>query len=235
MNSVSSSGWRHRLESLQPADSMDPGGRLLVLSAHPDDEVLAIGGWLAGQTERDVTFVTATDGEGSHPSSASITRDELRMRRPQELHEALERLGFISPSIHRLGLPDGGLDTETAALKSALGDLVNNADLVLAPFERDGHRDHDTLGAVAIDLCGKRRRLWRFPIWTWAWTQPGQQDWLENIQRLTCTAQGRFRKRQAIAAFETQIKPIGDDPDDVPVVEPALLQHAFFAPEAVII
>ncbi len=228
------SSWRHRLESLQPVESIDPGGRVLVLSAHPDDEVLAIGGWLAGQTERDVTFVTTTDGEHSHPNS-SITPEELRNRRPRELVTALDRLGFQNPEIHRLGFPDGGLDNETGELMSALADFVEKADLVLAPFEHDGHRDHDTLGAVAVELCANRRRLWRFPIWTWAWTQPGQQEWLEYVRRLKCTARGRVLKRLAIAAFETQIRPISDDPADSPVIEPALLQHAFYAPEVVII
>ena len=74
--------WRGRLEGMPIDPPDDPGGRVVVLSAHPDDEVLAVGGWLSEQTGRDVVFVTATDGEASHPGSPTITPEELRARRP---------------------------------------------------------------------------------------------------------------------------------------------------------
>lgn len=229
------SSWQHWLERLRTPVPKDPGGRLLVLSAHPDDDVIAIGGWLAGQTTRDVTFVTATDGEGSHPGSLRITREELRQRRPAELVNALRVLGFDEPRVHRLGLTDSGLATQIDELERALGDFVATADLVLAPYESDGHSDHDALGEVALDLCGSHTLLWRFPIWTWAWTAPEQQEWLRQVRRLTVTAEQRQRKRQALAAFETQIDPIGPDSSGDAVIEPALHKHARYAPEAVIV
>lgn len=228
------SGWRSRLESLPWEPPEDPGGRLLVLSAHPDDEVLAIGGWLAGQIDRPTIFVTATDGEASHPGSPSLSPSDLRKRRPDELLRALEVLGFDDPDVRRLGLSDGGLQEEAAALTAALRPFVAEADLVLAPFESDGHPDHDAVGAAAVELCGDHTVLWRFPIWTWAWTQPGEQEWLPQVRRLDCSSTGRVRKRQAIAAFETQVEPLSTHPADAAVVGDVLLSHASYAPEAVV-
>lgn len=228
------SGWRSRLESLSWEPPPDPGGRVLVLSAHPDDEVLAIGGWLAGQTHRPVTFVTVTDGEASHPGSPSLSEDDLRKRRPDELLAALTVLGFTDPDIRRLGLPDGGVREAFPELLDALRPLVAEADIVLAPFESDGHPDHDAVGAAAMELCGDHTPVWRFPIWTWAWTQPGGQSWLPRVRRLTCSSTARVRKRQAIAMFETQVEALSEHPADAAVVFGVLLEHASFAPEAVV-
>lgn len=229
-----SSRWRSYLESLPAKPPHDPGGPVLVLSAHPDDEVLAVGGWLAGQTDRNITFVTATDGEASHPGSPSITPEQLRERRPVELRRALSALGFQTPEICRLRLPDGDLSTRGTELAAALRGQVAAASLVLAPFDHDGHPDHDALGSAAVQLCADHTTLWRFPIWTWAWTNPDAQPWLGQLRRLDCSSTARVRKRRAILAFATQVRPLSDDPADLAVVDQALLRHASYAPEAIL-
>jgi LmbE family N-acetylglucosaminyl deacetylase len=226
--------WRGRLEGMSIDPPHDPGGRVVVLSAHPDDEVLAVGGWLAGQTDREIVFVTATDGEASHPGSPTITPDELRARRPGELLEALRRLGFDAPDVRRLGLPDGGLDEARDELCRLVDPLVADASLVLAPFAHDGHPDHEALGQVARAVCPASAALWEMPIWTWAWTKPDEQEWMASVHRLECTSAGRHRKRQAMAAFGTQVRALSAHPADTAVVDEVLLRHAALAPEAVI-
>lgn len=227
--------WRHYLESLPFTPPPDPGGPIVVLSAHPDDEVLSVGAWLAAHVDRPITFVTATDGEASHPNSPTITPEELRARRPEELADALAKLGFDSPPIHRLGLPDGGLAANIDDLRAHLEPLLKDAQLVLAPFEQDGHPDHDALGIAAREARPATSVLWQFPVWTWAWTAPEGQDWSPRIRRLTCSSTQRADKRRAIDAFATQVRPLSKDPNDRAVVDHQLLNHARFAPEAVVI
>lgn len=229
--------WRGWLEGMRIDPPVDPGGLVVVLSAHPDDEVLAIGGWLAAQADadREVVFVTATDGEASHPGSPTITPDELRARRPGELLEALSRLGFDQPDVRRLELPDGGLDGCREALAEAVRPLVVDASLVVAPFAHDGHPDHDALGQVVLDVCPASAVVWQLPIWTWAWTVPDGQDWTGSVRRLECTSPGRHRKRRAMAAFATQVRALSDHPADLAVVDEVLQRHAAYAPEAVIV
>jgi LmbE family N-acetylglucosaminyl deacetylase len=226
--------WRGRLEGMPIDPPDDPGGRVVVLSAHPDDEVLAVGGWLSEQTGRDVVFVTATDGEASHPGSPTITPEELRARRPGELLDALRCLGFERPDVRRLRLPDGGLEQASDELHRLVEPLLRDASLVLAPFAHDGHPDHDALGRVALEACPPSAVLWQMPIWTWAWTAPADQEWLPSVRRLECTSQGRHRKRLAMAAFGTQVRALSLHPADTAVVDVVLQRHASLAPEAVV-
>ena len=227
--------WRDALAGMPLERPHDPGGRVLVLSAHPDDEVLAVGAWLACQIGRPVEFVTATDGEASHPGSTTVSPKELRERRPRELVDALGHLGFLAPVVHRLGLPDGRLAESRAELHEALEPLVRAADLVLAPFESDGHPDHDTLGEVARELCAGGPVLWRFPIWTWVWTTPSDEPWLPSARRLVAAPAARDLKRRALDAFVTQVRPVGIAAGDAAVVDDALLRHATEAPEVVVV
>ena len=227
--------WCDALAAMPLERPRDPGGRVLVLSAHPDDEVLAVGAWLACQIGRPIEFVTATDGEASHPESVAVSSEELRERRPRELVDALRRLGFTAPVVHRLGLPDGGLAQAHTELRDALAPMVLATDLVLAPFESDGHPDHDALGAVARELCAEGPVLWRFPIWTWVWTTPTDEPWLSAARRLVVAPAARDLKRRAIDAFVTQVRPVGAGDGDAAVVDEALLRHATEAPEVVVV
>ena len=132
--------WSDALTGMPLERPRDPGGRVLVLSAHPDDEVLAVGAWLACQITRPIEFVTATDGEASHPESSAVTPEELRERRPRELLDALHHLGFADPVVRRLGLPDGGLTESRDELQSSLEPMIRAADrwraIKFTDFER---------------------------------------------------------------------------------------------------
>ncbi len=226
-----SESWRDVLGALGDRPPHDPGGSVLVVSAHPDDEVLALGSWLSQQAGRDLVFVTATDGEASHPGDPRLTPEVLIERRPLELLEALRRLGIEHPVVQRLGLPDGGLATTSSALLAGLGPWVERADLVVAPFEIDGHPDHDAVGAACRALC-TTQVLWRYPVWTWEWVVPQGQPWVADLCRLGTTAEARRRKAHALEAFVTQVQPAA--PGAEPVVTPFLLDHARTAPEAVV-
>ena len=67
-----------------PAWQPGPPGRIVVVSPHPDDETLALGGLLhdlAGRGWR-VSLVAVTDGEGAYPdvpALAAIRRRELAL------------------------------------------------------------------------------------------------------------------------------------------------------------
>lgn len=226
-----SESWRDVLAALGDQPPRDPGGTALIVSAHPDDEVLALGAWLSQQTGRDLVFVTATDGEASHLDDSRLTPELLAERRPLELVEALRRLGIEDPTVERLRLPDGGLAASTPALLSALKPWVERANLVVAPFESDGHPDHDAVGAACRALC-TTQTLWRYPVWTWEWVAPNGQEWLTDLRRLDTTDEARRLKADALAAFVTQVEPAA--PGVEPVVTPFLLEHARTAPEAVL-
>ena len=81
--------------------------RVLVIAAHPDDEVLGMGGTIAAHTGRGdaVRVVVVTDGSSTqYPGDA-----EIRSRKEDEARRAAAELG-VEDYVH-LDLPDMRLDT----------------------------------------------------------------------------------------------------------------------------
>ena len=81
--------------------------RVLVLAAHPDDEVLGMGGTIAVHADRgdEVRIVVVTDGSSTqYPGDA-----EIRARKEDEALRAAAELG-VTDYVH-LDLPDMRLDT----------------------------------------------------------------------------------------------------------------------------
>lgn len=186
------------LASLRPA----PSGRVVVVAPHPDDETLGVGGILVllAALGARVVVVAVTDGEASHPGRAG----ELRRVRAAERVEALRQLGLAGAEVHRLGLPDGGVDA--AAVAARLGPLITEDDLVLAPWRHDGHPDHDACGAAAAMVGPEQLRS--YLIWVWHWARPHDLPW-EHAQRIPLGT-AAAAKRAAARAYASQLE--GDDP-----------------------
>src|ERR1700730_18852108 len=94
--------WRELLED-RPEWSPQ-NGPLLVVSPHPDDEVLAACGLshAGAAAGRAVTIVSVTDGEAAFPRWHG-----LDLVRRDELKGALRKLSQTHVSVLRIGLPDG--------------------------------------------------------------------------------------------------------------------------------
>ncbi len=123
-------------------------GRVLVATAHPDDETLATGGtlaWLAHRRQR-VTIVCATRGElGWIADPLLATRDSLPALREQELRRAAQVLGVADVCL--LDYRDGTLPSVepselagafTAAIRRIRPQLV----FTWGPDGGYGHPDH---------------------------------------------------------------------------------------------
>ncbi|MGY5135785.1 PIG-L deacetylase family protein, partial [Streptomyces nigrescens] len=85
-----------------------PAGPVVVVAAHPDDEVLGFGGTMAALAAHgtDVQVLSVTDGEGSHPGSTRLTAARRAEVRAAELRDALGDLGLPSLRPQRLRIPD---------------------------------------------------------------------------------------------------------------------------------
>lgn len=161
--------WSRERAPLDATSMFDRAARVVVVSPHPDDETLACGGLLARlrALDVDVLVVAVTDGEGSHPGVG-----ELAEIRTLEQRRALGRLGVQRAPI-RLGLPDAAVAHHAAELRDRLSAMVRPNDVVVAPWSRDGHTDHDACGsaaeavATAVDCA-----LLEYPVWAWQWAAP---------------------------------------------------------------
>ena len=202
---------------------------LLVVAAHPDDESLGAGGAVARLAAAgwQVDVVVATDGEGSHPKSPTITPASLASRRRGEAEAAVRRLG-TGITVHHLGLPDGGLEAREDELVERLVDLVGvdgDRHTLLAPWSEDPHPDHRAAGRAARQAAHRTdARLLEYPIWAWHQLMPDDLPW-ERALRLGLDAGERRRKAAAIAAHASQVRPLSEDPRDAAVVTPGMLAH----------
>lgn len=195
-------GLPHSLPLREAASLAPDGGRAVVLAPHPDDEVLGCGGILAalGRAGVQVHVVAVTDGESSHPGRA----DELRQIRADERSAALRRLDLTGAHVRRLGLPDGGVVDEQVV--EAVRPLLADTDLLLAPWEQDGHPDHDAVGRAAALLPGRQLS---YLVWAWHWASPDDLP-LDRAFRIAIGDSGRRAKQRAVDAFTSQLE--GDQP-----------------------
>ena len=220
-----------------PVLDLAPCRRAIVLAPHPDDETLAVGGLIAELLARGtpVVLLAATDGEASHPGSRVASPDQLRVVRTAETSAALAALGTGLPGRldeRRLHLPDGGLAAREGELADCLARLLHADDWCIAPFDADGHPDHDAAGRAARRACATTgARLLSYPLWAWHWARPDDPrlPWARAL-RLPLPPDARRRKLAALACYPSQTEPLSNAPEDAAIVAPTVLAH-FLRPE----
>lgn len=205
--------------------------RLIVVSAHPDDETLGVAGLMRRVSAAGgrVQLILATDGEGSHPASPTRSEIELRSRRESEIERAIE---LIAPeaSIVRLRLRDGALKHETDALRAGVEKEVvagQGRTLIAATWRGDGHGDHRVVGEICADIAHKYGLpLVEYPIWMWHWSTPddSRTPW-SQLRTMNLSADEQDIKRRAIAAHESQITPLSELEGDEAILRPEFVEH----------
>jgi LmbE family N-acetylglucosaminyl deacetylase/glycosyltransferase involved in cell wall biosynthesis len=193
-------------ESLIPYRATELAGpRILVLGAHPDDEVLGPGGAvaLAAEQAESIRVWIATDG--TRQEGATEPEAEYAARRREESRRAAAILKTSPPLFG--GLPDRGLALRREDLKAALAQQIQafHPDLVLCPSPVEIHPDHRVLGEAVFELVAASRAedadhdLFRFiSIAFYELSHPLLPNTLVDI------AGAADRKREAIAAFVSQ-------------------------------
>ncbi len=222
------SGVLERMADTSFAQLLDGATRVVVVSPHPDDEVLGCGGLLAHAAASGVPVlvVAVTDGEHCYPQHPLWTPERLRAARAEELHRALATLGVDADCVLRLSMDDGGVTGLEDALALILADALRPTDLLLAPWCRDGHPDHEaTLVAARIAAADTGCRLLQYPVWAWHWMRPEHDDWRSPaLLRLPLDGDALRRKTAALACFDTQTGS-GHPEIDSPVLPPHVVQR----------
>lgn len=142
---------------------------VLVIAAHPDDEVLGCGGTIARHVANGDTVHILIAAEGATSRPGDDFSEELK-NLTTAAHKAAEALGAGEPKL--LALPDNKLDT------LALLDIVQRIEQAVAIFEPDTiythhggdlNRDHRIIHQAAITACRPLpgslvRRIYTFEV-----------------------------------------------------------------------
>ncbi|HKC83247.1 MAG TPA: PIG-L deacetylase family protein, partial [bacterium] len=120
--------------------------RVLVIAAHPDDEVLGCGGTAAlhARAGDEVTAVIACEGESLRYGPGGVGQAE-------HIRRAAQALGM--KETHQLGLADQRLDTLSLVdLITPLERVVRELRpaVVYCQFGGDANRDHELLFRAAL-------------------------------------------------------------------------------------
>lgn len=203
--------------------------RAVVVAPHPDDEVLAVGGLMSqlARAGRRLALVAVTDGTASHPGSRQWPAERLGQERPREQARALARLGVTHAEMHRLALPDGGVQRLYLDLAERLVQLFDEDDVVFTTWRMDGHPDHEAVGhACAWAAARTGARLVEVPVWGWHWARPDDPrlPW-HRARRLELDEATVQRKCAAVQVFESQLRP-DTSTGAAPILDPGSVARA---------
>lgn len=139
---------------------------ILVITPHPDDDIIGCGGalaFLSGHRNRlIVVFLTAGEKGTFDPSTQAETIRTIRM---QEAAAAYKTLGFPDAELIWLKYPDGELDfAPLREIRIQLTEIIRKRrpDIVFAldpgaTYYRYHYRDHRTAALVSADAIGAAR------------------------------------------------------------------------------
>lgn len=194
---------------------------IVVLSPHPDDETLGLGGLIAQARSagQEVHVVVLTDGAGSHPNSIEYPPEKLVNLRKAEVRAAGEILGMDPACVYHLDLPDTQAPSEGPAFVEAVrfvSELVRRtgAKNLFVTWDQDPHCDHKAAAilAAAVRTDNPVVHLWAYPIWGWHLDPDEHLPGEPMGHRLDIRAE-RETKNKAVAAHASQMSSlIEDDP-----------------------
>lgn len=187
--------------------------RVLVLVAHPDDEVLGCGGTLAALHAGDeITVVMLADGETSANADLSTPPRQLAEARRSMARAAAHILGI--KEVVSLGLPDQRLDQtpllEIIRLVQPVAERAQPA-VIYTHSQADLNLDHRIAGQVALTLFRpvpgatvEEIHAFEVPSSTWSFGQFGRTFSPNVFVDISTTLE---LKLKALAAYESELRP----------------------------
>lgn len=129
--------------------------RVLIIAAHPDDEVLGVGGTIAKYVKNgaEVKLLIVTDGSTSQYRNASNLKQILDEKK-RETAQAAKTLG-ITEVIYG-GMPDMKLDViEHIRINKVIEDAVDyfQPNIVFTQFYGDVNMDHQCVNRSTLVAC----------------------------------------------------------------------------------
>jgi LmbE family N-acetylglucosaminyl deacetylase len=144
--------------------------RILLISAHPDDMEIGMGGTAAKfvAAGNSLLSVVITDGRRS-PDPEGIGQDAMARLRQEEGVKACQRLGINETNF--LGfesiISDEAVAQATGKLVEVINDFQPDEIYTLHP-ELDRHASHRAAGKITVDALNQSNsvaELWAYEVW----------------------------------------------------------------------
>lgn len=192
----------------------DMNKKVLVIVAHPDDEILGMGGTIAKYVEQgdEVALLIVTDGSTSQYKDSPDLQAIIEEKKI-ETKDAADILGINK--IYYGGQPDMRLDvTAHTLVNAAIENVVDDfqPDIVYTHFEGDVNRDHQCVYQSTLVACRpvpgqKIKELYSFSV-------PSSTEWNVQTKQAVFTPtvyvdiEGIYaeKKYKAMACYRTELR-----------------------------
>jgi len=198
------------LESLRQLPLwIPPNMPTIIISPHPDDETLGLGGLIAHLREKEtsVLVVAVTDGENAYENTVGLGE----VRRVEQIN-ALHHLGVSADQVVRLELPDSDVSSCEQQLVTQLVPLVPEGAHIIAPWPGDFHPDHEASGRAAIEVARRTgTKLTFYFFWTWHRGTPTMLP-TEGLHAMELSETALSAKTRALRCHQSQLEHISGEP-----------------------
>jgi LmbE family N-acetylglucosaminyl deacetylase len=199
---------------------------IVLIAAHPDDEILGLGGQLADIPR--LSLIHVTDGAPRNTADARragfADRDAYAKARALELDRALRAAGVGDVRRRGLDVVDQEAVEHLPQLIAALEESLREAAAVITHPYEGGHPDHDACALIVQCACERLQRAGEAPLRLEFTSYHAREG--ETARGVFCSSPGCLetvmlldaarlaRKRAALAEFATQRQIIAAFPAD---------------------